>query len=87
MAIASASSSKCPVWNVGSEENILIDELAHVVGRYCDVTNAKSNYLIDKIDRYVPSTENARRDLGVVIKLNLSTAISKTIEAIKRSNH
>lgn len=87
MAIASASSSKCPVWNVGSEENILIDELAHVVGRYCEVTNAKSNYLIDKIDRYVPSTENARRDLGVVIKLNLSTAISKTIEAIKRSNH
>ena len=87
MAIASASSSKCPVWNVGSEENILIDELARVVGRYCEVTNAKSNYLIDKIDRYVPSTENARRDLGVVIKLNLSTAISKTIEAIKRSNH
>lgn len=87
MAIASASSSKCPVWNVGSEESILIDELAHVVGRYCEVTSAKSNYLIDKTDRYVPSTENARRDLGVVIKLNLSTAISKTIEAIERSNH
>ncbi len=85
MAIASASNSKCPVWNVGSEEGILIEALANIVGVSCGVCSTKSNYLDDKTDRYVPNTESVQRDLGVVIKLNLSSAITKTIESIKRS--
>ena len=85
MAIVSASSTRIPIWNVGSEESVLIDSVARVVSRYCGVESAQSDYLNEKTDRYVPSTERVRRELGVEIKFNLLEAITKTIEIIKKT--
>jgi dTDP-glucose 4,6-dehydratase len=83
MTIASASNQTCPIWNVGSEESILIDDLAQVVGCNFGLAPTESHYIVDKIDRYVPSTRKIQRELGIVMKMNLITAITKTIEAIE----
>lgn len=69
-------------YNVGSEEAISISDLAHTVAMQFDprpvVHMAKQptpNFLPE---RYVPSTERARIELGLVQRINLSDAINRT---------
>jgi dTDP-glucose 4,6-dehydratase len=86
MSIVSASNPTCPIWNVGSQESILIEDLAKIIGFNYGVGSTACHYISDKIDRYVPSTEKIQRELGVVMKNNLITSITKTIDAIKNNS-
>ena len=73
----------CRAYNVGSEEEITIAELAHAVARSFqkprEVTIAKSPDPDAPPERYVPSTKRAQQDLGVRQIVDLKAAIERTI--------
>ena len=69
-------------YNVGSEEAIDIAELARTVARALDPapdTEIASHATTGPIDRYVPSTERARQELGLEQRVSLSEGIARTI--------
>lgn len=73
----------CRAYNVGSEEDLTIAELAKTVARCfqkpLEVRIAKAPDLTRPASRYVPSTKRAQRDLGVRQIVDLRTAIERTI--------
>lgn len=88
MTIVDHASTECPIYNVGSDQEVLLGDLAEKLalsyGGIADVNKITSN----KIDRYIPSVEKASRSLGLRLKYNLDAAVQKTIENIclKQSN-
>lgn len=76
----------CYPYNVGSEEEITIGDLAHRVAEvYRRITGKTIDVLIEKapdpskpIDRYVPSTKRAREELGLEQTVTLDEAIERT---------
>jgi dTDP-glucose 4,6-dehydratase len=74
----------CYPYNIGSEEEISIKNLAKTIAGFSKKPLAvkikikKSNSY--KIDRYVPSTQRARKELGLKQHIRLSDGILKTIK-------
>jgi dTDP-glucose 4,6-dehydratase len=74
----------CYPYNVGSGEEISIETLAKTIAGFSKKPLAvkikikKSNSY--KIDRYVPSTQRARKELGLKQHIRLSDGILKTIK-------
>ncbi|MDI6839394.1 MAG: NAD-dependent epimerase/dehydratase family protein [bacterium] len=73
----------CEPYNVGSDEAITIKELAYMV-RDCfknkpEVIIKKKPKVGVKPERYVPSVKKAKSQLGLDVKVDLMTAIKKTI--------
>lgn len=76
----------CYPYNVGSEEQITIGELAHKVAEvYKRLTGKSVDVIIEKspdpskpVDRYVPSTRRAREELGLKQTVSLDEAIERT---------
>lgn len=79
MTILNDASSKCPIFNVGSDESISILELAISVGEYFGVEVNASKGTSDKVDRYVPSTKKAFNELGLKCNFSLAEAIDHTV--------
>ena len=70
-------------YNVGSEEGVSIAELAHLVAASCGpevavIVRGKPD-LSKAPERYVPSTERASRELGLVPWISLPAAIARTV--------
>lgn len=81
MTIMSHADQSCPIVNVGSDEAISIDQLAHKVATYF---NVKVNILpiTDcKVDRYVPSIKKAL-SMGCHKPIALDNALRETIKTI-----
>jgi nucleoside-diphosphate-sugar epimerase len=77
------SSDSCPVYNVGSDQSILIDELAKKIGIYF---NKEVRFKYPRKgceDRYLPCIEKAKKELNLQNKINLDEAISKTVELLR----
>lgn len=78
----------CYPYNVGSEEEITIKELAFKVAEiYYKLTGKKVDVIIEQkpdpskpVDRYVPSTKRAREELGLIQKVSLDEAIERTLK-------
>lgn len=72
----------CHPYNVGSDEEINIEELANIINSYSE-KKQKTEIMQLKTDhkplRYVPSIKRAKEDLGLVIYTNLKDAINRTI--------
>jgi len=72
----------CRPYNVGSERDVTIAELAHEVVRTLDpglrVEIARAPVLGEPPQRYVPSTERAQSELGLHEHVDLSEAILRT---------
>lgn len=68
-------------YNVGSEEAVSIKELAETVAKFSgsSVSIAKKVEEGSPCHRYIPSTERARKELGLKLEVGLSEAIEKTI--------
>lgn len=79
----------CRAYNVGSEEDVTIEELAGLVaqsfGKRAEVTIAGSPVPGSPPDRYVPATDRARTELGLGQYVGLREALGRTIEFIKKS--
>jgi dTDP-glucose 4,6-dehydratase len=73
----------CYPYNVGSEEDISIEKLAKTIAGFCkqslaiEIKTKKSDS--NKIDRYVPSTQRAQKELGLKQYIGLKESILKTI--------
>ncbi len=72
-------------YNVGSEEAITIGELAHTVaGQFSPqppVQVARQAFPNQPAERYVPSTQRARHELGLEVWISLEEALRRTIQA------
>jgi nucleoside-diphosphate-sugar epimerase len=72
----------CYPYNVGSEEEVSIEKLAGIIVKYAkipldvEIKTKKSDLNI--IDRYVPSTKRAQKELGLKQIIDLESSIYKT---------
>jgi len=85
MTIAEHSNDKCPTFNVGSDQAILMGDLAKMIGEEFGERTDVPEIINSNIDRYVPSIQRIRQQLGVELKYDLISAIKTTIFRI-RSN-
>ena len=83
MEILVNANPKCPIFNVGSEETVSISALAEKVADCFGSKVDAKNINVEKIDRYVPSTEKAFNELSLSCKLDLNQAIQKTLSIIR----
>lgn len=86
MTIAEKSSTSSPVYNVGSDQSILIDELAQKIGAIFGVNAPLRTHESYYIDRYVPNIDKAKNELNLVNKYHLDDAINLTIKLLKQRN-
>ena len=82
MRIALAGSSQCPAYNVGSDEGFMMGDVARAVAAYFGVEAAVPEISEAWVDRYVPSIDKARAELGLSLRYDLARAISQTAMAI-----
>jgi dTDP-glucose 4,6-dehydratase len=83
MAIVEIANPACPVFNVGSEQSIEVRELALMVAKYFKVDLKIHPFNSLNVDRYVPSTEKIRKELGLKISIDLEDALDRTVRQIK----
>ncbi|MDC3391950.1 NAD(P)-dependent oxidoreductase [Candidatus Thioglobus sp.] len=76
LTIAENSNSTCPIYNVGSDYEIEIRELANIIAKKFN-TNVNQCSIINNtiIDRYIPSVDKARNEL----KLDFEYSFKDTI--------
>jgi dTDP-glucose 4,6-dehydratase len=85
MTIAEKSNSSCPIYNVGSDQEILINDLASKVGDFFHQEIEIMPHSYEDVDRYIPDISRAMKDLDLYLKYNLDEAISNTIENLKKN--
>lgn len=83
MTIAHAANHTCPIFNVGSSNDILIDDLAFEVAKIFGVKVEIINKHKKLIDRYIPCTLKAFEKLNLRCEWSTIEAIKSTILAIK----
>jgi nucleoside-diphosphate-sugar epimerase len=87
MTIADHSSPQYPTFNVGSDEAVLMGELAQMVAHEFG-QDVKVPFITEsKVDRYVPSISKILQELGVELKYDLPSSITATVRAIRNRNH
>ena len=75
ITILVSSNTKCPIYNVGSDESISLQNLAKIIGKIFEkpVEIKKNNN--KKIERYVPSIKKAQKELNLKINYKLRTSL------------
>jgi len=86
MTLADFASTKAPVYNVGSDESILVGDLANKLAEVYHVQAVIPLITESKIDRYIPSIKKAKVDLGLYLKYNLDSSIRETMKKIESIN-
>jgi dTDP-glucose 4,6-dehydratase len=86
MTIVDHASSDCPTYNVGSDQAILVGDLAEKLSHLYNVPAEVPLISEDKIDRYIPSIKKAKDELGLYLKYDLTTSINETINKIDSVN-
>ena len=80
MTLASISDSKCPIYNVASDKAVEIRELAKIMSKICNVgvrsIEPNNNSIVD---RYIPSIEKAKSELGLSLEYGLEKSIRLSI--------
>ena len=80
LTILSRSSSKCPIYNVGSDESISIQNLAKLVGHILKTSVKIKKINNKKIERYIPVIKKTQRELNLKLNYNLRTALHTIIK-------
>lgn len=83
MKIGQIASSACPIFNVGSDEAISVQDLANKLASYFQVDVRLSQIESGSVDHYIPSIEKART-IGCQIEYPLDKAIAFTVSALLR---
>ena len=82
MTIADNASTNCPIYNVGSDQAILVSDLAKLLA---DTYHSQVEIPLiadSKIDRYIPSIKKAKKELGLLLKYSLTESIDETIREL-----
>ena len=86
ITILKNSNSKCPVYNVGSNQTVNLKALTKKIGI---MTNKKTLIKIkktNKFDYYIPSISKAYKDLNLKISINLNDALKSIIKSSNDKN-
>ena len=83
MTIALHASQDCPVYNVGSDRAVLMGDLATLVAHEFGVDACIPEITDADVDRYIPSIEKAKRELGLELRYDLIASIRNTINNYK----
>lgn len=83
ITIAEYANPTCPVFNVGSDQAIIIGDLAKLVAKEIGVEALVPEITDTAFDFYVPSIKKANQELGLMLKYNLISAIRSTEKDIK----
>ena len=83
MTIVSQANPFCPVYNVGSDETIIMSDLAKLIANEFGVDALVPETTDASIDRYVPSFENALQELYLTLNYDLISSIHRTVQTIK----
>jgi nucleoside-diphosphate-sugar epimerase len=82
LKITEKSSPSCPIYNVGSDQSILIDKVAQQIATIFGQNVSMQDHDSDYIDRYVPKICKAKKELNLDLKYSLNDAIKKTINSL-----
>lgn len=82
MTIADDASPKCPIYNVGSDQVVLLSDLAKLLADTYNFQAEISLITDSKIDRYIPSIKKAKNELGLILKYNFTESIDETIREL-----
>jgi dTDP-glucose 4,6-dehydratase len=82
MTIADHADGECPIYNVGSDDGRTVADVASLVARKFGVEVSIPAITSDEVDRYVPSTMKAHRQLGLKLEFDLETALDDVIERV-----
>jgi nucleoside-diphosphate-sugar epimerase len=85
MTLASASTPLAERFNVGSDNAESIKNLAHHVGSYFNVPVSIAEVTNPLTDKYVPSIQKARQQLGLTLEFSLAEAIDQTVKTIRNT--
>lgn len=83
MTILDNADNTCPIYNVGSDEPVLIDQLARNISKIFKLSFDDIKYTSELIDRYIPNIEKAKKDLNLSVNYSLNHALISTIDRIK----
>ena len=75
MTIALHASTECPVHNVGSDQSVLMGDLARLVASEFGVEAHVPEITDTDVDRYIPLIEKAKRELGLTLRHDLISAV------------
>lgn len=87
MAMAESANPTVPFYNVGSDQGHSMRQVAEAVGSFFGLEVQASDASMGTVDRYVPSIEKAKQELGLSVRLSLAEAIAQTVEVIKQREH
>ncbi len=82
LTIAFHASPECPVYNVGSDQAVLMGDVAKIVANEFEVDASIPEITELDVDRYIPSIEKAKRELGLTLHHDLLSAIRSTVQNI-----
>jgi nucleoside-diphosphate-sugar epimerase len=84
MTIADNSSKNCPIYNVGSDQAILLSDLAKDISESYGLPASIPLISDAIIDRYIPSIKKVQDELGLTLSQNLKDSVEKTLIEIKQ---
>ena len=77
--IADSSSTKCPIYNIGSDKIVNLKDLAIYLASKNNVNVIIKKTKTNMLDFYVPSTNLAKRNLKLKTTINFKDAIKLLI--------
>jgi len=83
MTILDSANNTCPIYNVGSDESVLIDQLARNISKIFELSFDDIKYTSELVERYVPNIEKAKKTLNLSLNYSLNHALISTIDRIK----
>lgn len=84
MTIMDNASVDCDIYNVGSDDERCIDDIAIELGGLHQLETNVPKVRNQNIDRYVPSIEKAAKILGLKLNYSSVESIEKSIQLLKR---
>ena len=81
MIILNFSSNSCPVFNVGSDKEISIQELANKIAHIFNINVNIGSINKNEVDRYIPSIDRAK-GIGCQITNDLDSSLIKVISRL-----
>lgn len=75
MTLAHNSRPSCPIYNVGSDEEVELHNLAQTLGKKYGNGSILTEITSNEVDRYIPDISKARKELKVECKYNLENGL------------
>lgn len=79
MTLVDSASVLCPTYNVGSDDSVLLQDIAKRIAIKYGLTADVSDMTELKADRYVPDVSKAKNELGLRLSFNSYESVIKTI--------